>query len=88
MRQKREACGCVIRGQPLVWPTSNKSYRPITILALRMQFSIGNRILKGAHLSLRLQADTCCLGHTSALKSVIFDDHDHSACASFALFNE
>ena len=68
MRQKCEAYACVIRGQPLVWPTSNKSYRPITILALRMQFSIGNRILKGAHLFLHMQADTCCPGHTSALK--------------------
>ena len=35
------------RGQPLLWPTSNKSYRPLTILALRMQFSVGNRILRG-----------------------------------------
>ena len=35
------------RGQPLKWPTSNKSYRPLTILALRVQFSLGNRILKG-----------------------------------------
>ena len=35
------------RGQPLKWPTSNKSYRPLTILALRLQFSLGNRFLKG-----------------------------------------
>ncbi|CAL5229598.1 g12956 [Coccomyxa viridis] len=33
-------------GQPLLWPTSNKSYRPLTILALRVQFSVGNRILR------------------------------------------
>lgn len=30
-----------------MWPTSNKSYRPLTILALRVQFSVGNRILRG-----------------------------------------
>lgn len=35
------------RGQPLKWPTSNKSYRPLTILVLRLQFSLGNRFLKG-----------------------------------------
>ena len=39
------------RGQPLKWPTSNKSYRPLTILALRLQFSLGNRFLNGTNWS-------------------------------------
>ena len=39
------------RGQPLKWPTSNKSYRPLTILGLRLQFSLGNRFLKGTDWS-------------------------------------